>query len=131
MIYPVPKPSPKLKAARTFSSLPKKRAEERRSGQERDPAYLVKVRSLPCAARGIPGHTCGGRVESDHQGTRPLGRKCHDVEAVPMCQLAHHERTNYIGAFKGFTAVEMRALCDRWIAETQARLGYVRPPEAT
>ena len=53
----------------------------------------------------------------------PLGRKCSDDEAIPLCQTHHVQRTNYVGYFLGMVAHEMRSWCDRRIAETRARLG--------
>lgn len=118
-----PKPAPRMKEPRRFSSLPKKRATQRRSDRRRNPGYMAKVRTLPCLL--VKEHTCEGRIEVDHLGPRPLGRKCHDDETGPMCHLAHYLRTNYLGYFAGFTAVEMREWCDEGIAITRARLGWV------
>lgn len=129
---PCPKPQPRIKKRRGYTSVPTKRKEERRSGRDRDPAYLAKVRAMRvCYAKvKFPRqHTCDGRIEADHMGQRPLGRKCHDREAGPMCTVAHWQRTNYVGVFEQFTAVEMRAFCDEAIAWTQNRLGYTPPKE--
>lgn len=117
-----PKPAPRIKPPRARLG---KRKEARRSGRDRDPVFLAKVRRLPCACiKAFPGHVCEGRVEADHMGPRPLGRKCHDHESGPMCQRAHWERTNYVGLFKNFTAVDMRWWCDDRIAETRTALGW-------
>lgn len=126
LMFAFPKPAPRIKPPRSRLG---KRQTERRSGRDRDPLYLAKVRRMVCACiKAFPGHVCEGLVEADHQGPRPLGRKCHDHEAVPMCQRAHHDRTNYIGPFKNFTAAEMRAWADQRIAETRALIGW-RPQQ--
>lgn len=128
---PCPKPSPKMKKERGYTSVPAKRKEERRSGRDRDPAYLAKVRGMrQCYAKLKFPHTeCDGRIEADHQGPRPVGRKCHDREAVPMCTKHHWLRTNYLGPFEKFEATAMREFCDGAIAWTQNRLGYTPPKE--
>lgn len=131
---PCPKPAPKMKQAKGYTSVPTKRKEERRSGRDRDPGYLAKVRGMrQCyAQRGLfPAGSCEGRIEADHVGPRPLGRKCHDREAIPLCTKHHWLRTNYLGPFEKFTATTMRAWADEAIAWTQSRLGYTPPKETT
>jgi len=123
MIFHCPKPSPKMKPKRSKLG---KRETERRSGRRRDPSYLAKVRTLPCCLAKLG--TCEGRIEADHAGPRPLGRKCHDDEAIPMCQLHHWARTNYLRFFAGFTAEDMRAWADVQIGLTRARLNWKEPP---
>lgn len=127
MIYPVPKPMPRIKEKRARLGA---RRTPRRADRRIDPAYRARVRTLKCAARKFPGHKCEGRIECDHMGERPYGRKCHDDESGPMCTIGHWARTNYVREFKAFTAVEMRAWCDQVIAETRAKLGWTPPKEA-
>ena len=124
MIYPVPKPGPKLKEKPQRLGA---RKEPRRSGRDRDPVYLARVRRLPCAARRMS--SCAGAIEADHAGRRPLGRKSHDHEAIPMCQQHHWQRTNYVGAFEKFMGADMRRWCDRVIDATRAQLGWTPPKE--
>jgi hypothetical protein len=109
---------------RRSTRLRQRRATPRRSERVRDPAVLARVAALPCAARGLAGHTCAGRVEVDHVGARPLGRKCSDVagELVPLCSLAHRERTDFTGAFRAFTRDQMRAFLTAAAAATAHQL---------
>ncbi len=93
------------------SRLPARRATPRRSERVRDRAVLALVAGLPCAAIGVAGHTCAGRIEVDHVGARPLGRKCSDElgQLVPLCSRAHRERTDFAGAFRDYSRADMRA----------------------
>lgn len=65
-----------------------RRATPRRSSRVRDRAYLLWVKSLPCAASGLDPN-CEGVVEAAHMGARGLGQKCSDREAGPLC-VRHH-----------------------------------------
>lgn len=102
----------------------KQRGTARRSSREHNRRYLEQVRYLQCAAAGFGFYPCNGRIEADHQGTRGLGQKASDYTAVPMCVRHHRQRTDYTGAFVGWTAKAMRAWCDDRIWETQGYLGY-------
>jgi hypothetical protein len=86
---------------------PKKRTRERRSERVRDAEYLAWVRTQPCAYRAYDErigntlsyglwHVCpkNTRIEAHHAGRRPMGRKCNDREAVPLCHESHDELTN-------------------------------------
>lgn len=108
------------KPAKPRTRLKPRRATERRSARERDPAYLAFVRTLPCAAIGVPGHRCRGRIEADHQGDRPAGRKAHDRTAVPLCTLAHRQRADFAGPFRDWDQARMRAWLAGAIAATQS-----------
>jgi len=99
-----------------------KRSTPRRSDRQRDPSYLEEVRGLPCVL-ATTGE-CQGRIEADHAGWRPFGRKCSDDEAIPLCTLHHRQRTDYAGAFKGMTGETMRAWADSAIWRTRAALGW-------
>lgn len=109
---------------RRSTRLRQRRATPRRSERVRDPAVLARVAALPCAARGLAGHTCAGRVEVDHVGPRPLGRKCSDAagELVPLCSRAHRERTDFTGSFRSFTRSTMRAFLAAAAAATAHQL---------
>lgn len=91
----------------------RRREKPRRSERERDLVHLDLVHRLPCyAASTIPGHVCEGGIEADHAGARPLGRKAHDDTAIPLCSLAHRQRTDFSGPFRSWTKDRMR----EWLA---------------
>lgn len=51
--------------------------------RERDRAYLVWIRSLPCLV-------CGRKPsEAAHLAARPFGQKCSDRETGPLCAWDH------------------------------------------
>jgi hypothetical protein len=91
----------------------------RRSERVRDVDYMLLVKTMPCCARGIAGHVCSGRVEADHAGLRPTGRKADDRTVIPLCQQGHLERTNFSGPFRSWDRARMRAWLDEQIAKTQ------------
>lgn len=64
-----------------------------RINPNRNPAYLAWVRNLPCVVCRIWKLTRFeyGKIEAAHVGARGLGRKCSDIETIPLC--AHHHRT--------------------------------------
>lgn len=106
-----------------------RRPEIRRSERVRDPAYMELVRALPCALswlsalEGAPAiWACLGPVEADHAGPRPLGRKCHDRETIPLCSRHHRQRTDYRGYFRGWDGARMRQWCDEQIANARAKV---------
>lgn len=85
----------------------------------RDTAYMLWIRSKPCAAGELFAATahgsdsgCDGRVEADHVGRRPVGRKAEDRSCVPMCQHHHRQRDNFHGPFKHWNQQQMR----EWLA---------------
>lgn len=98
-----------------------RRPRARRSGRVHNPHFLAFVHTLPCAARSVQGHRCDGRIEADHAGERPVGRRADDRTCIPLCMLGHRERTDFAGAFRGFDRVHMRGWLDEQIARTQAR----------
>jgi len=96
---------------------------------------MRKVRKLPCIVllawrenmvemliMGEKLASCEGRMQADHMGERALSRKAADVTCVGICKKHHGERTDYRGAFKGFTKVEMRRFCDWAIERTRREL---------
>lgn len=100
---------------------PPKAAERfRRSERVRNAAFLSFVHTLPCAAIGMPGHTCDGPLEADHQGRRPAGRKADDDTSVPLCKLGHQQRDAFKGAWLDYDHDRMRAWLDDKIAATRA-----------
>jgi hypothetical protein len=127
---------------------PAKRTKPRRSERVRDPAYLERVRELPCvcappssmgfdvlrAARDRVLYVwgpCAGPVEAHHAGDRPLGRKCGDRDTAPMCHGHHADWTAHAGPFRNETKATRREWSRTWIARTQAALGIAATYEAT
>ena len=97
-----------------------RRSTPRRSERVRDPLFLAFVHTLSCAASGIDGHVCEGRIEADHAGRRPLGRKADDRTTIALCSLAHRQRTDFAGPFRSWDGARMRTWLDEQIAITQA-----------
>lgn len=99
--------------------------------RERAFEYMAAVKRLRCwAARTVPGHHCQGPIEADHAGRRPVGRKASDATVLPVCTLAHRQRTDHSGPFRSWTRPEMRQWLDDGIADTQRTmkaLGYEVP----
>lgn len=83
--------------------------------------YLAWIHTQPCCAVGLPGHACGGRIEADHAGERPLGRKADDDTCIAICSQGHRERTDHSGPFKHWSRDEMRAWLDGQIAAHRAK----------
>lgn len=98
----------------------------RRSGRVRNRAYLELVHRLPCyALTTVPGHRCEGPIEADHAGRRPLGRKADDDTCIPLCRLAHRQRTDWSGPFRSWTKIQMREWLERavfWTRKVVAKL---------
>lgn len=103
--------------------LPAKRAKPRRSERIRDREHLARVHDLPCwASLSVLGHACAGSIEADHQGARPSGRKANDDTAVPLCTLAHRQRTDWSGPWRSWDKLQMQAWLAAGIAWTRAAL---------
>lgn len=82
--------------------------------RERDFEFMGWVRRQPCIVRAIPPDPnrltpCGGFVEADHLGARPLGRKADDRTCAPLCRQHHRERSDHSGAFRNLVQAELRA----------------------
>lgn len=113
------------KPLRRKTRMKQRREKPRRSGRVRNPAFMAWVRRQPCAVRieaPDPNRLtpCTGRLESDHQGWRPKGRKSNDDECVPMCKKHHAERTAQWGCFRELDQEQLRAWGARAIERTQA-----------
>lgn len=97
-----------------------KRATPRRSERVRDPEFLAWVRTQPCALRDFTDAAgpCRGRVEANHLGKRPYGRKADDTTAAPFCQAHHQDWTDGRGFFdaRRVSAEARRAYADQVIA---------------
>ena len=100
------------------SPLRSRRETVRRSDRQRDPSYLAWVHTLTCAAAHLPGHHCDGRIEADHVGARPLGRKCDDAQTIALCSLAHRQRTDHCGPFRSMDREQMRAFVAQALRDT-------------
>ena len=103
-----------------------------------DPAYLARVRLLPCAAigmvefrvpcvfaKGWTNHRCGGAVRAHHSLTHRRGKlKALDRNTIPVCDRAHRSVHNPIqsGPLKGFSKAQRRDWERTRVAETQAAL---------
>lgn len=95
--------------------------------RERDSAFMLWVKTLPCWARGLS--QCGGVIEADHAGARGLGRKADDDTCIPLCMLHHRQRTDFTGPFKAWGRLRMR----QWLADARAdtarrRAGHTPTP---
>lgn len=77
----------------------------------RDEVYMAWVRRLPCAARAMS--PCLGRIDPDHAGRRPTGRKADDRTCIPMCRRHHRQRDTFKGPFRDWDKMRMRW----WLAE--------------
>lgn len=52
---------------------------------------MLWVKTQPCLMAGVwPDWPCSGVVEADHAGMRGVGRKCPDIETIPLCHEHHH-----------------------------------------
>lgn len=108
-----------------------------------DPAYLERVRGLPCVLVSVlawetvpnllidPPFTdherCWGSIEAHHAGKRPgVGMKCSDRETHPFCHRHHQWWTDHAGWFAGWSKYRRRKWADERIAETQRKLGLVK-----
>lgn len=58
-------------------------------------------------------------MEADHAGRRPVGQKCDDTEAIPLCTQHHADRHAFSGPFRSFDRDVMREWLDARIEETQ------------
>lgn len=77
---------------------------------------MAFVRWCHCALVADEKFPCAGRVEADHAGDRPKGKKAPDTTCIPLCHRHHRHRTDYVGHFKGWDARRMRAWCDGQIS---------------
>jgi len=118
----------------------------RYSARPRDTAFMLWVKTQPCAAAEFdlmqwqPRHEvelggstrlrdartanaarCEGAIEADHMGRRPVGRKAADDTCVPLCKRHHVARTGHSGLFRDAAQDQLRAWTSWWIAEIQRR----------
>lgn len=90
--------------------------------RERFLDYMMAVKSLPCAAVIVPGHVCEGPIEADHAGPRGIGQKAHDGTVIPLCRLAHRQRTDFSGVFRDWNQAKMRDFLFGRIMQTRRYL---------
>lgn len=95
-----------------------RRSTPRRSSRVRDPEYMAIVRTLPCAAIGLPGHQCDGSIHAHHAGYRGVSQKADDNTTIPLCQVAHANWHDCNGCFAGWERDEREAFAVIKIAET-------------
>ena len=104
-----------------------------------DPAYLRRVRALPCAAigmvefrvpcvftKGWTNHRCDSSVRAHHSLTHRRGKlRALDRNTIPVCDRAHLSIHNPMqsGPLKGFSKAQRRDWERARVAETQAALG--------
>lgn len=123
-----PKPlrrTSRLEATATLKRSRIKRRRPRRLDRAgSDIARLDWVRGEVCMVFRDAGHSakCEGRIEAHHAGKNPgVAMKAGDDTAVPLCRKHHRQLTDHSGSFRAFDRAYMRAIQDRWIAETQSR----------
>lgn len=104
--------------ARTTRIKPR-RATPRRSSRVLVPDFMRIVRTLPCAAIGLPGHVCYGPIHAHHAGPRHGSNKADDTTTIPLCQCAHACWHDCNGCFAGWERDERDAFSVIKIAETQ------------
>lgn len=94
---------------------------ERFTAPAKDPAYLRWIRTLPCSVSDCRG----AFTEAAHTGSRGLGQKASDHNAIPLCPF--HHRTGPHAYHQGRKAFEshyrlnipaiIRELNEWWNAE--------------
>lgn len=89
----------------------------------RDPAYLARVRALPCGAHGLG--RCAGRRHAHHPRHLGggVGLKPPDAVAVSLCAGHHRQLHDVRGPFRGWKRDQLRAFQDELVAATRAALG--------
>jgi hypothetical protein len=97
-----------------------RRLRPRRENADRDPAYLARVRKLPCLIR-----PCQRRSQAHHAGEHPtLGQKAPDITAIPLCRQHHvFEWHAKHGFCEGWDEAQRRQWQDEMIDRTQRVLG--------
>lgn len=124
------KPLRARKKLRRKSAPRRARAKSKYRRRERQLDYMLGVKQLPCAALIVPGHECEGPIEADHAGGRGMGQKAHDSTVIPLCQLAHRQRTDFTGVFRGWDQAQMRDFLLGRIIQTQRAMlarGFLIP----
>lgn len=100
----------------------RKKAPRRVLRQLGAPAYLARVRTLPCRAVGLS--RCFGPIAAHHAGPKPgVGMKCSDFETHSFCMVHHAAWHAARGPFRGWTREMRRVWADAQIAATRAALG--------
>ncbi len=97
------------------------KCERKRKRRGSDPAYLDRVRALPCFFVGGTISLCEGRVHAHHAIHRSRGGK--DDSAIPLCQEHHRAWHEALPPFRGLSRLERFAWAMRVVAETQHLLG--------
>lgn len=90
-----------------------------RPGPGSDPAYLAKVRKLPCCA---PRISLVGPEALMHEGdvvAHHAGRKTNDSTAVALCWKHHGQWHDLNGVFKGWNKEQRRYWASAAIDDTR------------
>jgi hypothetical protein len=84
----------------------------------RDPAYLKRVRNLPCCS-------CGRQAFHAHHSTagRGIGQKASDHESMPLCHPCHHDFHAGSGRFANWDRMKRREWQDAHAEQTRLTLG--------
>ena len=113
-------------ATRIARGIVRSNARSKYAARPRDSERMMFVKSLRCAAKTYSmtwrvdcSTACGGPIEADHMGQRPVGRKAPDDTCGPLCRDHHVERTAHTGMFKHATRAELRQWMDAVIARTR------------
>lgn len=85
--------------------------------EDRRPAHLAWVRSLPCAVQGCRGKSQAAHVRLNTGGG--MGLKPDDRWTIPCCSI-HHAEQHAIGhtAFDARHGIDSRALAERLAAQS-------------
>lgn len=84
-----------------------------------NPAHLRKVRAMPCAAIGLPGHGCKGRIVAHHATYARRGSKrAYDAFAIPLASVCHTQLHALSGPFRGWDKDRRRQWEEDRVAET-------------
>lgn len=109
----------------------RKRSKTKYAKRPRAFGYMGWIKQQSCIVRQFavvmksPTTPCRGDIEADHMGERGLGRKAPDSTCVPICSGHHRERTDFSGAFKTFTQMDMRSFVASAIQVTQNRARHL------
>lgn len=98
------------------------RVKHRRPREGSDPAYLARVRQMPCCAARLS--SCEGTaVDAHHAGPRPgVAMKAHDRTAVPLCRHHHQRFHDAAHPFRRWSKAMRREWQDEQIRITQEAL---------
>jgi hypothetical protein len=114
-----PKPVPRVREPKrlTRKTWMRKSKPKRLSKAGSDPAYLGKVRALPCfVASGL----CWGRIHAHHAVHLSQGGK--DADAVPLCAYHHRAWHECAAPFAGLSKLARFAWAVNAVARTRSTI---------